>query len=536
VLARIVMILGLVALAGCPARVEPRRPAVLPSQAYAHYLRGRLALYRGDYAAAVAELHQANVAAPGEPRIAVALIEAIYAAGDPRAARAAVAAAQQRWPDEAEVWIVAGNVHRGLEDHEHARVAYQRAIRLDRDDPRAWLGLAATWLALDKPKEAEATYRRLLDQVPDSVDGRFQLAERLLARDADDEAEPHLRKVLELDPDHIDARLALARSLRHRGRVAEAVVETRQAFDRTGGDAEVAEELFWLLCEADDRQAALDLLGLLDDSSAAPGLRLGVADLYRQIGALDDAVRIADELRADDPDNTGARLVAAEARADRASGNDVADALALVLAIPIAGDDGPAARALAVELLLTKGDRDLALAVIEAARRERPDSIDLLATHAQVLHARGDTAAGRALLERALQKRRKNLSLRYALAAYEDAVGDPLRAAAEATKIVEVRADHVAALNLAGYALARAGRDLDRAERYLARARALAPGDPSVLDSWGWLRYRQGHLADAERALAHAARIAPQQTDIRDHLAEVRARVGHPGASRTAGH
>lgn len=526
VLLRLVALAVAIALAGCPAReAAPRKPAPLPAAAYGHYLKARLAIHRGDYERAVTELRAAAAAAPDEVMIAVALIDATYRTGARDAARDAVVAATARWPRAPEVWLVAGKVWRGLGDHARARRAYEQAIAIDGRHERAWLGLAGAWLALDEPAEAEAAYRRLIAAVPDSVDGRYALAERLVGRRADGDAEPHLRTVIELDPDHIDARLLLAKVLRRKGRLDEAIVETRQAFDRTAGDLGVAEELFWLLCEANDRQGALDLLGLLDDPAQGLSARLGIADLYRQLGALDEAVRVADAARADHPASRAARVVAAHARADRATGADRADALALLAEVPIEDDNGPAARALAATILRADGDAAAALALIEEARRARPDSVDLLSAHAEALHAAGDTAGGRALLEAAVRRRRGSVALRYALASYEDLVGRSTEAAAIAEKIVARSADHVAALNLAGYALAKAGERLERAERHLRRARELAPGDPSILDSWGWLLYRRGQLAEAEAALAHALHLAPHVVEIRTHLEEVRTRL-----------
>jgi tetratricopeptide (TPR) repeat protein len=458
--------------------------------------------------------------------IAVALIDAIYRTGARAAARDEALVAQGRWPDEPEVWLISGKVWRGMGKHDLAREAFERAIRLDPKHERAWLGLASAWIALGKPPEAEDTYRRLLREVPDSVEGRFLLAERMLERDADGDAEPQLRKVLELDPDHIDARLYLARSMRKRGRVDEAVLETRQAFDRTGGDLTVAEELFWLLCEAGDRQGALDLLGLLDDPSLGLGAHLAIAHLYRQLGALAEAVAVADAALAAEPTSAAARLGAAQARADRGQGEDRADAIALALEIPIEDDNGPTARALAAELLVAAGDVERAAEVIADARSRRPDSIDLLSADAELHHARRDTAGGRGLLEKAVKKRPGSIALRFALASYEDHVGELARAVKHAEAIVAARDDHVGALNLAGYALAKEGKHLDRAEAHLTRARELSPGDPAILDSWGWLLYRQGKLPEAERALAQAAHLAPHQAEIQGHLDEVRARIG----------
>jgi Flp pilus assembly protein TadD len=92
----------------------------------------------------------------------------------------------------------------------------------------------------------------------------------------------------------------------------------------------------------------------------------------------------------------------------------------------------------------------------------------------------------------------------------------------------------VAALNLAGYLLADSGRRLGDAERYLRHARELAPGDPAILDSWGWLLLRRGDARGAVRALDRAARFAPLEPEILVHLAAAWAADGAPGtAART---
>jgi len=53
----------------------------------------------------------------------------------------------------------------------------------------------------------------------------------------------------------------------------------------------------------------------------------------------------------------------------------------------------------------------------------------------------------------------------------------------------------------------------------LAHARELAPGDPAVLDSWGWLLLQRGRTREAIRALDRASRFAPREPEIMLHLA-----------------
>jgi Flp pilus assembly protein TadD len=79
--------------------------------------------------------------------------------------------------------------------------------------------------------------------------------------------------------------------------------------------------------------------------------------------------------------------------------------------------------------------------------------------------------------------------------------------------------DNVLALNLTGFLLADAKQRLRDAEVYLRKARALSPGDPAILDSWGWLLYQQGDARAATAVLEHAVRFAPLEPEILVHLA-----------------
>jgi predicted Zn-dependent protease len=97
--------------------------------------------------------------------------------------------------------------------------------------------------------------------------------------------------------------------------------------------------------------------------------------------------------------------------------------------------------------------------------------------------------------------------------------------------LLRANPDSAAALNFAGYLLADANQRLPDAERWLRRARVVAPGDPAILDSWGWLLFRKGDVRGAIATLARAAKYAPNEPEILLHLATVQA-AGH--AAKTA--
>ncbi len=80
---------------------------------------------------------------------------------------------------------------------------------------------------------------------------------------------------------------------------------------------------------------------------------------------------------------------------------------------------------------------------------------------------------------------------------------------------------NVVALNNMAYAQLMLGRT-ERALVFANRALVVAPNNPSVLDTMGWVLYKSGRdVAGAKRFLAKALSIAPANASIRGHLAEV---------------
>jgi tetratricopeptide (TPR) repeat protein len=447
---------SLLLLVACHS-ARPVSPAPLPRAAYAHYLAGKVALYGDDADGAVRELQAAAAAAPDQPMISVELAHALEKAKRPDDAMAVLATTRRAWPEHPAVALAWAQV---LEKHKSADAiaAYRVAIDLAPDDEQTYLGLARVQPARD----AEGTLQQLVARIPASVDGHYRLAQRTLDRGDLVGGERELRAVLEHDPDHIDARVELSRTLRKQGKLPEAIAQMRSAFDRAGQPLDVAEELFWLLAEADDLQGAIDLLTLLDDDRSDPDALAAVARLEIQLGRLDEAAAIGKHL------------------------------------------DGELGRL--VTLAVDVGRRDL-----PAAERDA-QGFETYAAQARALLFEARLQAGDYANARALVQPHEPLAL-------ARATEDKQQAIAIAERVLRAHPDHIGALNLVGYLLADTKQRLRDADVYLRRARKLSPGDPAVLDSLGWLLTQEGDAKAGAQLLAHAARFAPLEPEILVHLA-----------------
>lgn len=86
--------------------------------------------------------------------------------------------------------------------------------------------------------------------------------------------------------------------------------------------------------------------------------------------------------------------------------------------------------------------------------------------------------------------------------------------------IIKEQPQNVHALNALGYLLADRTTRFQEAEALLKTALALEPTNPTVLDSMGWLKYKQGHTEEALTWLNKAMQIKPD-SEIAAHLGEV---------------
>jgi tetratricopeptide (TPR) repeat protein len=138
------------------------------------------------------------------------------------------------------------------------------------------------------------------------------------------------------------------------------------------------------------------------------------------------------------------------------------------------------------ELLGEAGEHETALKVLDAAGRENPDEPNIRYAHAMLLGQMG-------------KLERMETELRAIL------LKDP---------------DNTDALNALGYTLADQNRNLTEAADLIGRAYAKAPENPAIIDSMGWLKYRQGDLPGAATLLRKAYASFPDH-EVAAHLGEV---------------
>jgi Flp pilus assembly protein TadD len=125
-----------------------------------------------------------------------------------------------------------------------------------------------------------------------------------------------------------------------------------------------------------------------------------------------------------------------------------------------------------------------------------------------------------AVLEKGAMEYPDSVELHYAAASVYEEQGRVSAALRELSLVVKARPNDPAAMNALGFTLADHAKDLSRARKLIERAHAAAPKNAAILDSLGWVLFRQGRAIEALPHL-NAAYSYDHDGDIAAHLGEV---------------
>jgi len=190
------------------------------------------------------------------------------------------------------------------------------------------------------------------------------------------------------------------------------------------------------------------------------------------------------------------------------------------------GDNAVAALLRAATILRAHGAAPAAEELLDQLVDEEPRRApEILVARAHIYSDAGDMPQAIAVLEQAQLEYPDSMELRYALASMSESQGKVATALHVLKEVTELRPADPAALNAYGYTLADNNRQLKVARQLIEQAYAAAPKNVAILDSLGWVLFRQGHGEEALTYL-NAAYADGRDGDIAAHLGEVLWRLG----------
>jgi tetratricopeptide (TPR) repeat protein len=196
------------------------------------------------------------------------------------------------------------------------------------------------------------------------------------------------------------------------------------------------------------------------------------------------------------------------------------------------GDHVMPARMRTANAIAKQGKLDEARAFLKRIATDHPeDEVQLTVAEAQILRDANRHRDAFSLLSEALGKQPDQPDLLYDLALTAEKLERFDLLETHLRKLIEVKPDHAHAYNALGYSFAERNLRLPEARKLIEKALELSPEDYFIIDSLGWVLYREGDLKGAARELRRAYGGRPD-AEIGAHLGEVLWMLGERDEAR----
>jgi Flp pilus assembly protein TadD len=185
---------------------------------------------------------------------------------------------------------------------------------------------------------------------------------------------------------------------------------------------------------------------------------------------------------------------------------------------------------------LASGDRAKAEQAYLKSLELDPNAAPAYLALGQLYGASQDYDRAIAQLDKALEKRPDQPAALMLKAIAQQMKGDKTGARDGYEKILKTNARFAPAANNLAWMLAEdgPGQDLPRALLLAQSARDVAPKDPQVADTLGWVHYKKGAFPSAESLLREAAEKLPTNAEVLYHLGMAQAKLGKNAEARAS--
>ncbi|HEY9099853.1 MAG TPA: XrtA/PEP-CTERM system TPR-repeat protein PrsT [Thiobacillus sp.] len=498
-----------------------------PKNAYIQTQLGLSHLSTGDNQLAIAELGNAAALDSNQYRADYALVMAHLSRKEFDKALTAVDALEKKLKGSPLPHTMRGSALLGKKDSPGARRSFEQALAIDPAFYPAAASLAQLDLSDKQPEAARKRFVRLLEKDKNNLQAMLALAQLAAQNNQDAELVNWLEKAAAAHPNAIGPRAALARHYLAKNDSQKALAIANETVSANP-----------------DNPAALDLLGSVqlanNDKTSATNTFTRLTQKNDQ--SPDSLLRLAAaQIAANKVNNARATLLRAlklnpshQASLDALIKLEMKDkqpekALQLARQVQQQFPKTPLGYEREGDIQLFRNQPALAVKAYEHAFAIRADAAAFIRLHRAHTLA-GNTAIADQLLSNWLKDTPNDLAVRIYVADSLLASGQDKEAITQYQTILRLAPENPGVLNnLAGlYQRARHAQALPTAEQ----AHKLAPSNPAIQDTLGWILVEQGQASRGLTLLKQALAQAPKNETIRYHHAIALARTGNKAQAR----
>jgi len=524
-LLKIILFIGLVAnFAGCAVMQKDAGSQEPPGEvskevgAYFYYTQSYLMKKQGDLSSAIELLGEAIARDRDSIYLKTELARLYVQHSDYKQAIEIVREIVKKRPEHVPSMTMLGDIYAAQGKHAKAVESYQKVLALESKSERLYLLLGSEYVKSKNPEKALDTYKNLTEINPESFPGYFylgvvavslkqyELAEgafleclklkpgyeqvlfKLLevyeALEKDKKVLDTYNKILDNNPRSIKAAIGLGHYYLKTGETADAEKVFEKLKKRSRSNPLVIKQIALIYLDQKRYKEAVEALRqLLEDDSSK-------SDIYYFLGMALEGIKQIDE---------------AISAYENVGGMSSYHQSALVhLSF----------------LYQEKGDSNKAIELMNQAIEKQPQDPGSYLFLGALYEEMGSYEEAIDTLKTGLQFQSDHVRLHFRLGVIYDKAGYKNASISEMKQVIEIDPSHAEALNYLGYTYADLGKNLDEAEILIKKAMKYKPNDGYIMDSLGWVYYKQGLFDKALEFLEEAGKLVSDDPTILEHLGD----------------
>lgn len=486
---------------------------------YYHYSCGVLFMLDGEIDKAVEEYEKALWFDPESACLLSELAALYIKKGEVDAAVRLLEKSVTSNPEHIDSHILLGSLYGNLGKYDDALREYNKVIEIDPENLEAYLFLSRLYHQNRNYDKAIDVLGNLMKIDSRNLMGCYYLAKVYAAMMNYDEAEIWFQETLEIKPAFRPALMGLGVVYRSQNK-NDKELELYSDFLRANpSNSEIRFEMGNTLMRLKRYDAAaeeFEKILKMDNSLVDVHFSLGLAYLFgekqgnRAIGEFLTVL----ELR---PDHYRAIYFLATVYEEK---EQYADAMKELETIPEKSTLYTAARIRMGFILKDEGNTSAAIKLIRVEIEKKNKDIELYRFMAAVYEEAGRFKDAEDILTKGLTLLPQDIGLHYSLGMLYGRRHEYRESIEEMETVLKLDPYNADAINFIGYSYADRGIRLDEAEKLVQRALSLKPDKGYIMDSLGWVYFKQNKVKLAIKYLKRAWELLPEDPVIAGHLGD----------------
>ncbi|WP_374075154.1 tetratricopeptide repeat protein [Bdellovibrio bacteriovorus] len=426
-------------------------------------------------------------------------------------------------PKNIEMHLFLGGLYSDEQLYDKAISEYNAVLRLHPKNEEALIYIGALYVDKKDYKKAEQYFKSLLKnpnyETPHMAHYYLGLthldqegAKHFLA------AENAFKNSLKLKPDFEDAVISLANLYLQQKKSSKALSLCLEFQKQNPFNRDVADIIAQTYIKSGDFNKAYEQLEFIaDNSEASPEVQMKMALILIEQKQFHLAVSKLKEIVAQSPTSDTARYYLAAVYEEIGA---VENAIHEYMLVSPSSEHFSEAIVHGAHLLKGLGKLNQALDLTKKGLKTKADQPQVYTMYASLLDAKSDYLEAARVLEEGLTKFSQNTGLLFQHALILDRLGKKDVMVSQMKKILQIEPNHVQSMNYLAFTLAELNQHLPEAERLARRALELEPTDGYILDTLGWVLFKQKKFSESVQVLEKAYGYQSSASIIAEHLAD----------------